>query len=112
MIHSLHLAKKGFKFKYNGHESKWGIVIGSAIPIKHRTKLEDYYILIYKEDKLIDRFYLDNGEVVSVNNADIPKYVKETAEYIMKTGDINKYIDGKEIDNLFTRFGAKKQDND
>jgi hypothetical protein len=108
-MYSLELAKKGFKFKYNGSESKWSIVISSAIPIKKREKLEDYYILVYKGDELIDRFYLEPNGVTSVNEADIPKYVKSTIEYIMSTGDINKYLEGKNIDNLFTRFGAKKE---
>ncbi len=108
MSYGLRLAKRGFNLEYNGKASKWSIVIGSMVPRKKRTELEHYYILLYNDGEIYDRYYLDEGSVVSVKNEDIPNYVNDIISHIISTGDINKYLGDKTIDNQFTRIGKKE----
>ncbi len=48
------------------------------------------------------------GSVVSVKKEDIPNYVDDIVTHILSTGDINKYLGDKTIDNQFTRIGKKE----
>lgn len=98
--------KRGFVFFYNGSESKWSFTIESMTPIHKRFKLSDYYIIVRENGKSIDRFYLKDEEVVSVRNYSIPHYVKDTIIEIVKTGNINKFLNGKTLHNRFTELGS------
>ena len=101
-------AKYGFQLVYRDKRSKWSISIESMVPRKKRTKLEHYYIIVRKDSEFVDRFYLENGTVSSVTGAAIPNYVYDIVTNIIGTGDVNYFLQGRKIDNEFTRLYAKK----
>lgn len=101
-------ANHGFNFIYNGSDTKWSMTIGSMVPVDKRSKLEHYYIIIRNRKNVADRVFLNgNGAPEWVfEKKDIPKYVAEVAEYIMMSGDVNRFIIGDTvINNKFTRIG-------
>jgi len=107
-IVNIESGKYGFSILRDRKKSKWSMTIGSMVPMHKRTKLSDYYIIVRENDKIVDRVYIDNGEAKWVHDAvNLPIYVRELAEYIMLTGDVNKYFIGKnKIDNKFVRIGV------
>lgn len=110
MSYGIALARKGFSLLYNNKHTKWSIEIGSMVPRHKRSKLSDYYIIVRNKDKIIDRVYVDDGNVIWVHGADdLPAYVREISENIITTGDINRFIIGdKKIENKFTQIGAAR----
>jgi len=109
MQFNLTINKHGFGFNYNGSESRWSISIESMVPRHKRYMLSDFYILVREKGKLVDRYYIDGGNIVSVRNYDIPHYVQDTVVDILNGKDINNFLDNEEVSNRFTEFAAKKR---
>jgi hypothetical protein len=99
-------AKGGFSIIRDGKESPWRISIESMVPVKKRTSVRDYYIIVRKGGKAIDRIKYDEQDVSwVVDSKDVPKYVKELCAYLLKTGDLNRYSQGRTYSNKFTELG-------
>ena len=101
----------GFSIMKDGHKTKWSFSIESMVPVKKRTKLEDYYLLLKTGDKNIDRVFIPSkGDIKWINeSASLPKYAVELAEDIITTGDLNKYLKDKVIENKFTMIGMARE---
>jgi len=103
-------SKDGFSIKRNGKKTAWSLTIASMVPIKKRTTIEHYYILVIKDKKVIDRVLYSNGDISWIYSSEaVPNYVKGIAEDLLDTGDINKYSENKVFDNKFTRLGLAKK---
>ena len=100
--------KYGFQIMYRDRLSKWSMSIESTVPPRKRTKLDHYYVMVRKDGDFIDRFYLEDGAVSSVTGADIPNYVYDIVTNIIGTGDVNYFLQGRKIDNAFTKLHDKK----
>ena len=103
-------SKDGFSIRRNDKKTAWSITIASMVPVKKRTTIEHYYILVIKDGKVIDRALYSDGNVSWIYSSEaVPNYVKEIAEDLLGTGDINKHSENKVFDNKFTRLGLAKK---
>jgi len=109
-ILSLKPKSGGFLIIRDGKKTTWMASIGSMVPVKKRTELSHYYIIVKKGKKIVDRLLYENSSIAWINGGDdIPKYIREPIEDIMLTADLNKYSDDIVYDNGFTRLGMTKE---
>ena len=53
-------ANGGFDIIRDGKKTQWKISIESMVPVKKRSTIEHYYIIVRKKEKIIDRvLYID-----------------------------------------------------
>ena len=100
-------SRHGFSIMYRGKPSRWSMSIESMVSRHKRTKVEHYYILIMKNGNIVDRFYINGGKVESVTHNAIPNYVRLIAESVLSSRDLNQFVIGKKINNMFTKMKAK-----
>ena len=110
--YKLRSAKGGFNVIHDDKETKWKISIQSGVRATKRTNIEDFYVLILENEKIVDRCYINkNGGDISFSSEGkhIPKYISELAVFIMSGEDINTIIDGDSISNRFTSVSKRKR---
>lgn len=100
-------AHNGFVFFYNNKATKWIMTIKSQVPQKKRKYLSDHYIVIYKDEKNMDRCFYRGDELSFINNKNnIPQYISNIVTDIMTDGNINKHLADRVVVNIFTKAGA------
>ena len=105
-------SKNGFSIKRNGTKTNWSITIASMVPVKKRTTIEHYYVLVIKDGKVLDRVLYEDGSLKWIyGKENIPAYVSNLGEYLLSTGDINRYSDKTIYKNKFTEFGLVKTES-
>ncbi len=98
----------GFVFYYNNNITKWTMTIKSEVGPQSREYVSDYYVVIMKDGKNVDRCLVSEKNTVYVNNKEnIPTYVSNIVTSIMSDGNIIKFLQNESISNTFTEAGAK-----